>query len=315
MAWGSDYYHLLRAERELLLPRTGALVGELRDDPDRPARRRAVVGGHLVGLARAATQPRQAIQRYRRRRTLRSIGAGRPGEIGLLNRFRGFAVTHEDFDGIRQGHPAFDVPLLDWNCYWAESFDPDRCPDGPTGGDVLLGNSATPTNNHLEALELLADILPAGRRVVCPLSYGDARYGDAIESAGHRLLGDRFLPLREYMEPHAYAEVLGACSVVVMNHRRQQAAGNIVFALCSGAHVFLRAENSLVASLRRLGVDVHDMEGLADFLRRGGGTPVAGADLAAVRSRIGSRFGRPSILATTRAMLARLAQAHEREAA
>jgi dTDP-N-acetylfucosamine:lipid II N-acetylfucosaminyltransferase len=49
-----------------------------------------------------------------------------------------------------------------------------------TGKDILVGNSATPTNNHVEVFKLLSDLDLRGHKVIAPLSYGDERYRDAI---------------------------------------------------------------------------------------------------------------------------------------
>lgn len=301
LGWGADYYHLIRSPEELLLPRTRALM-EHTSPPAPPPGRLPFVLQHAFGLARALLEPVAAVRRAHRRRTLRGIGPHGAGEMALLHRFRAVAMpVEEDFHALRARHARWQVPFLDWN-YWTEGFPPLEARRGPTGNDILLGNSATPANNHVEALELLARVLPRDRKVVCPLSYGDADYGDAIEAEGRRLLGERFVPLRTFMDGTTYSEVIGGCSIVVMNHVRQQAVGNIVLALYAGSHVFLRRDNPVYGAMQRIGVPIHEIEALPRFLEAGE-PPVTGADLDDLRRRLEAQYGRPSILRRTRALL------------
>ncbi|MCC2675631.1 MAG: hypothetical protein K0R58_2578 [Ramlibacter sp.] len=307
LGWGADYYHLIASPEELLLPRTRSLAAELALRLPAPPGRGAAALGHAAGLLRAATQPLAALRRFRTRRTLRRIGPSAPGEAALINTFRAIAMPiEEDYAAMRARHPLLRVPFLHWN-YWTEGFRAHAAAAAPSGNNILLGNSATPAGNHLDVLERLCDILPPGRAVICPLSYGDARYGDAVEEAGRRLLGSRFIALRDYMDPAAYSEVIASCSIVLMNHVRQQALGNIILALSMGAHVFLHAKNPIQAAMRRLGVPVHDIDRLAGFVRQG--EPAVGeAELQSRRSRLEDAYGRPAILRRTHSLLGELRQ-------
>jgi hypothetical protein len=306
LAWGADYYHLIHTHEELLLPQTRRLVSELAPPESARAGTKQAAIEHLAGLARAAARPLEAVHRVRLRRTVRRIGHHAFGEAALLNRFEAVAMPiEEDFVALCARNPELRLRFLDWN-YWTEGFRAHPALDAPTGNNILLGNSATPANNHLEALEFLRGILPADRTVICPLSYGDERYGDAVEAAGRRLLGHRFIPLRDFMDSAAYSKLIASCSIIVMNHVRQQALGNIVLALCGGARVFLHARNPIGAAMRRIGVEVHDMDRLPAFFDAGE-APVPKGKLDQMRSRIDAQYGRPSILARTRVLLDRFA--------
>lgn len=306
LAWGADYYHLLHPGDALLLPVTRVLAARLAPARAPPVSMARAAWQHAHGLARAALHPLEALARARARRTLRRIGHHAPGELRLLNRFEAVAMPiEEDHAALRARHPQLKIPFVDWN-YWTEGFRADGAGARPAGDNILLGNSATATNNHLEVLERLATVLPQDRTVICPLSYGDRAYGLAVEAAGRRLLGHRFVPLREFMDPPAYAQVIASCSIVVMNHLRQQALGNIVLALCAGAHVFLNAASPVHRAMRRIGVELHDVEELPAFLASGE-RPVDPAVLEQVRHRIEEQYGRPSILRRTRALLAHFA--------
>lgn len=133
-------------------------------------------------------------------------------------------------------------------------------PDLPLGMDILVGNSATPTNNHVEAFELLATLGVGNRRVFVPMNYGHDAYRDAVLKAGTRILGDSFQPILEFLPLAKYNELISRCSIVVMNHRRQQALGTICTMLCRGAKVFLDEQNPVYGFFKGQGAHVYLMK-------------------------------------------------------
>jgi hypothetical protein len=171
------------------------------------------------------------------------------------------------------------------------------------GPDLLLGNSANPTNNHLEALELLRGRLPQGGRVLAPLSYGAAPrgYAQAVAEAGRAALGERFEPITGWLPIETYNARIARCGWVFMNHRRQQAVGNICAALYRGASVYLRRDNPLYGFFTDLGVALLAIETLeAD--------PAAPLQSLTPQQRqrnceaIESRYGRARVVAAIRAL-------------
>jgi len=107
---------------------------------------------------------------------------------------------------------------------------------------ILLGNSATRTNCHADALERMAHLRNSNIRIYAPLSYGDATYGDLVEAKGKELFGDKFIALRKFMPADEYFRLLGDIDVAVMAHDRQQAMGNIVPLIYAGKRVYLRRD-------------------------------------------------------------------------
>jgi hypothetical protein len=112
-----------------------------------------------------------------------------------------------------------------------------------SGGDILLGNSASATNNHLEAFDLLSGFDLKDRKMVTPLSYGCPRYAREIKSEGTKQFGDRFVPLTSFLPIEEYNLIMSNCGIVIMNHYRPQAVGNIIAALYMGSKVFLNDTN------------------------------------------------------------------------
>ena len=127
------------------------------------------------------------------------------------------------------------------------------------GSDILLGNSAALSNNHLDAIEKLRAFDLDGRRVFCPLAYGGASFGDALAEAGRVRLGDAFVPLMEFMPLDEYNNILSRCGVIVMNHERQQAMGNIITALWLGAKLYLNETTTVWRYLRRIGIKAYSI--------------------------------------------------------
>jgi dTDP-N-acetylfucosamine:lipid II N-acetylfucosaminyltransferase len=237
IGWGYDYYPLLEARLgALTLPRTRALAGDAGDagEDERP-RRLAGWGGLFA----------------RRRPALASVAS----------RIDVCCVLPPELQMLREALPALHAQSRDLPLFTVEDVF-DRGPPSMEGPDVLLGNSATSSNNHAEALEMLRGCLAGDARVVVPLSYGNAAYADRVQALGRELLGERLEPLRGWMPIDAYNERIRRCGVVVMNHRRQQAVGNIGAALFKGAAVYLRPENPLFAFYRELGATVRSIEDL-----------------------------------------------------
>ena len=56
-----------------------------------------------------------------------------------------------------------------------------------------------------------------------------------------------------------YTKLMQTCKVVIMNHYRQQAVGNIISAVYLGAKVFLNKENSAYLYLKGLGCPIYEI--------------------------------------------------------
>lgn len=137
-------------------------------------------------------------------------------------------------------------------------------PPMTSGRDILVGNSASASNNHLEIFSALQCIDLEDRRVIVPLSYGSEAYRDQIISAGQRMLGGNFIPLIEFMPLDAYNALISKCSTVIMGHRRQQAVGNIATMLYKGARIFLEQNTTTYQFLKSRGAAIFTLDDLAN---------------------------------------------------
>jgi hypothetical protein len=301
LGWGIDYYHLICAPNELLLPATRKLIDELRQTSDAKIQ---IAAQSLKEALQAAKHPCQLARRMGDHFAMRHIGAGGSREIGLLNRFEYFGpVLKQDYDAVKSRHPDFTAAFADWN-YWTEGFGLDEFNPDDLGDHILLGNSATPENNHLESIELLRRSPLGARRVICPLSYGDSMYGDAVETIGKQCLGQNFIALRAYVPPETYSATLKSCSIVAMNHVRQQALGNILLMLWFGARVFLNTRSPVREALGTLGISTGDIGDLPSYLRAP--ARLSRSEVFRTRQILLTRFGKDAIVERTRALLAKL---------
>lgn len=129
---------------------------------------------------------------------------------------------------------------------------------------LLLGNSDTPTNNHLEMLEVLKRFKDEAIKIVIPLNYGNRKYGDIIERHAISIFGqDKILALRDFMDREAYYQILDEVDVAVMNHYRTQAAGNTLALLYRGKKVFIHEISSTYKLLNSNNIIVGNSAGIA----------------------------------------------------
>lgn len=126
--------------------------------------------------------------------------------------------------------------------------------------NILLGNSATYTNNHLEVFSVLGKMNLENQRIIAPLSYGNNKYVKEIISEGKSLFGKKFTPLTKFLPLESYQAILQTCGIVIMNHYRQQAVGNVLNTMYLGAKVFLSKKNTLYHYLKRIGCYVYCIE-------------------------------------------------------
>ena len=123
-----------------------------------------------------------------------------------------FWLRH-DYEKIRRFYQ-LDVDYIDFR-YAYPSIPIGMQPTGTHDiTSLLLGNSADPSNNHVDALYQLQGAGFDGR-IVCPLSYSAGKdYTDHVIQVGERLFGENFEPLLSYMDKSSYLEQLDRLDAV-----------------------------------------------------------------------------------------------------
>lgn len=140
------------------------------------------------------------------------------------------------------------APMFHLN-YVNPSFKEDQTHLKYVGDSILLGNSASYSNNHIEVLDILEKQNLNGQKVIIPLSYGDHQYAKYVEKYAKNILKDKVSCLMSFLPIDEYTKILNKCGIVIMNHKRQQALGNIVILLAQGSHVYFNEESSLYVYL------------------------------------------------------------------
>lgn len=247
LGWGADYYDrlLARAYPEgLLLKQSKALKTQLR----------------LRKSARVFAQKLKAAM-------LMMLGKKQRYRHDLLKRVDVFSpVLDIEYRMACELNPWFKPQYVTWNYGTVEDdLLPGIDEDAPLGPDILVGNSASVENNHLEAFALLKKYVDLrGRKIIVPLSYGDELYKRKIISIGRKIFGDQFVPLTAFMPKDQYMAILQDCGHVFMNHLRQQALGNICIMMLKGAKIYLNQANPLHRWLIDKGAVIQSIDALVD---------------------------------------------------
>lgn len=250
--WGADHYALVGNQAALYLPDTQRLVDRL---GERKWWRKSI---GKIAKSQRGERPGDA-----------GIEKGSATADRLPGWFRKFAPRIDHFCSILP-EPPFTTRLPGYSARRLREFpyysEKDTLMPGPprmAGEDVLLGNSADPSNNHLDAIDLLREIGIGDGKLVVPLNYGRRDVAQAVARCATEAFGERAIILSDWLSIDAYNAVVSSCGTVVMNHLRAQAIGNISMALYKGAKVYLRAENPLYAHYRNLGAEIFAIDDLS----------------------------------------------------
>ncbi len=126
--------------------------------------------------------------------------------------------------------------------------------------NIIVGNSADPSNNHIEVLTKLADYKNDDIRLLVPLSYGDKKHAEKVISYGKNQFEDKFHPLTDFMPLDDYQKILCSADIAIFNHKRQQAMGNTINLLGMGKTVYIRKGVSQLKFLESLGIELRKLD-------------------------------------------------------
>lgn len=125
---------------------------------------------------------------------------------------------------------------------------------------ILVGNSADPSNNHLDIFNKLSMFKNDFIEVIVPLSYGNHDYADEVIKKGAAIFGDKLKPLKKFIPFHEYETLLKSIDIGIFNHGRQQGLGNIIKLLSYGKKVYLRNDISTWDFFTDMGVTLCNIE-------------------------------------------------------
>jgi len=273
--WGGDYYHLIPnfTDEDLTLPNTKKIQQEITVEPTNFKKTSFynVVKDIFIKNIFIKDSYSKVISR--------------------INYFS--SPIPEDYDLMVKSVPKFTAKFIQLNY---ASVDDALLPDSNKNNvhDILVGNSATASNNHVEIFELLSSI-KFSCKVVVPLSYGDLSYRDKLLELGQNLLGERFWGLTDFMELEKYNAILSNCKIAIMNQKRQQGLGNILVLLANGSKIYLREDNPLFLYFKNNGVYVYSISEISEA-PQGLFTPLTENEININRSFVNLKWGECNVL-------------------
>lgn len=227
LGWGYDYYPEICLSKELMLDKTYQI--------------------YLKHIMKGATT------NNKKRITTKSIT--KHEAIERLNIFSPvLPIEHKMLNSAKSWNK---FPVYSrWNYGHIEQLIQLAFKNKSVNGDfILVGNSASFTSNHIESFELLSKLEINDRTIVSPLSYGNSDYAKQVIFYGEKFFGHNFQPILDFLPLDEYVNNIINCGYLIMNHKRQQALGNIVIMLYLGARVFLNKGNPLFKFF--LDLDIH----------------------------------------------------------
>lgn len=287
IGWGFDYYDLMPGKASSLLQPLTANF-------------------HTQYL-----REKSHVQRFKNYVRALSDRASQRRKEKVIQRIDYFApVLHREYLTLKQARSDLRLPqLIDWNYGTIEDqYALNLGDDWVAGKDILVGNSATLTSNHLDALSILKTVgIAESQKIHIPLNYGDAppEYTQLVSDRSIQMFGDHCMPITQFMALESYLQILRGCGFVIMNHIRQQALGNIITMLYLGARIFLRTDNPIYQELQECGFYLNRMDDLKPgtaWLK----TPLTHQEQTNNRKLAVRRWGKDSAIVRTKTMIDKL---------
>ncbi|MFV0590525.1 MAG: TDP-N-acetylfucosamine:lipid II N-acetylfucosaminyltransferase [Draconibacterium sp.] len=202
-------------------------------------------------------------------------------------------VIKEDFDLLKRNYPNSTFKYLPFNYNLNAGLYSNMDQPINSGKNILVGNSASPVNNHLDTFQLLRSIqLDPDQKIIVPLSYGgDQKYIKTIIKQGRKYFGDHFLPITEFMPKEEYYKLLYSVGFGFFNSLRQHAMGNINLLIFLGAKVFLDKKNPAHSFYHKLKVNFRTINSDVSYLTIELSTNLKKEQILLNRSIIHEAFG------------------------
>lgn len=126
--------------------------------------------------------------------------------------------------------------------------------------NILIGNSLTLTNNHLDILERIKDIyLTNNRSYIVPVNYGNDFNIDILKQKTQKIPA-QFKWLETFIPFNEYQKLFKSITHAVFGHMRQQAMGNVYLCLKNGIKVYLFKDSIIYKQLKLKGYLIFSIE-------------------------------------------------------
>jgi len=110
---------------------------------------------------------------------------------------------------------------------------------------ILIGNSSDPGNYHYEIFDILTKYKSDNIKIYALLNYGDKAYAQEVIAYGKTIFGESFIGVTDYMEFKDFVLFMNDIDIIVFNHKRQQALGNLLLAYYLEKKIFLNTNSTL----------------------------------------------------------------------
>jgi hypothetical protein len=145
---------------------------------------------------------------------------------------------------------------MDWSVPFSSDYD---------SSNILVGNSATLTNNHVDIIELLSKMPNNLNQIFLPLSYGITEVQKRVNTIAAKKLGERARPLINFMPRKDYYELLDSVGFVIMGHLRQQALGNLQWAFFTKRTVYLWQDSVLFEHFSKMDFVIRSIDSIEEL--------------------------------------------------
>lgn len=210
-----------------------------------------IYGGDLYVFKRRNENIRMKFMHYLRRGVIKRLGhlvTYLPGEVELARSWYGAQGNYQECFMYLSNVSDLNI------------FKNQNEKDLKANINLLVGNSADPSNCHLEILEKLLPFKEEQIKIFVPLSYGNKEYARNVIDTGRDWFGDKFVSLTSFMAFGEYLKFLNRIDIAIFSHKRQQAMGNTITLLAMGKTVFMRSDVSQWDYLVGIGVSLKDVE-------------------------------------------------------
>lgn len=123
---------------------------------------------------------------------------------------------------------------------------------------LIVGNSGTDTNNHLDAIKSISDS-GVNADLIIPVSYGSPDYKAFLKRNVSFYKGGSIQFMDEFMAFDDYVKLLLCSDGLVMNHLRPQGYGNILMMMYLEKPVFLNPRNLSIRDLNANNLRWHSL--------------------------------------------------------
>lgn len=171
-----------------------------------------------------------------------------------LSRIRYFQPIYSSEMSLMKKFPQFNAKEFYYNN--SLDFKLDKVMNKKRRGGIIIGNSSSATNNHIDIWKALSSC-DIKNDIIIPVSYGDIKYRSIIKS---QIVGDNVRFLEDFMPIDEYYNILNNCSFLISGVVRQQASENIYYCLSRGLKVFFYKDSIAFNHFKRNGYVVFAIE-------------------------------------------------------